>query len=137
MLKEISLFMENTPGILSQFVKLLKANAINLKAISVAQTKDYGLAMIIVDKPTECVAVLEENEYEYSVRDVIAVNMSGADLVNDIAEIMGINNINIEYMYSILLKREKDEAYIILHTNDNQNAATYLKEKGISLLEGI
>ncbi|MHA1689357.1 MAG: hypothetical protein ACTSUN_08485, partial [Promethearchaeota archaeon] len=109
MLKEISLFLPNYPGMLSQLVKILRANDIDLIAISVAQAKDYGLVMIIIDKPSECIDLLEENGYEFSVKEVVGVKMSSSpEIINDIAELMGINNINIEYMYSTLLKSQKD-----------------------------
>ncbi|MHA1805851.1 MAG: hypothetical protein ACTSU4_15140 [Promethearchaeota archaeon] len=138
MIKEISLFLPNYPGMLSQLVKLLRANDINLIAISVAQAKDYGLVMIIVDKPSECIDLLEENNYELSVKEVIAVKMSAsAEIINDIAELMGTNNVNIEYMYSTLLKSRKNEAFIILHTDNNQKAFLLLKEKGLFPLESI
>ncbi len=138
MLQEISLFLPNYPGVLAQLSLLLRANEIKIIAISVAQTKEYGLVMILVDKPSECIAILEENEYEYHVKEVVLINMiDKPEIINDIAEIMGVNDINIEYIYSTLVRRQKNEAYLILNTNNNEKATSTLKEKGFSLLESV
>ena len=131
MVKEFSIFLENTPGILAQFVKLLNASDISIRAISVAEAKDYGLVLILVDKPDECEILLKENENEYTTSDVVIVSLADKDLIfYDIAELMGINNINIEYLYSTLVEKE---ANLIIRTNNNHKAINVLKNKGFSV----
>ena len=131
MVKEFSIFLENTPGILAQFVKLLNVSDISIRAISVAEAKDYGLVLILVDKPDECEILLKENENEYTTSDVVIVSLADKDLIfYDIAELMGINNINIEYLYSTLVEKE---ANLIIRTNNNHKAINVLKNKGFSV----
>lgn len=133
MVKEFSIFLENNPGILAQFIKLLNASEINIRAISVAEAEDYGLVLILVDKADECEELLEENDYDYSVSDVVVVSLSEqSSLLYDITELMGINNVNIEYLYSTLVEKE---ANLILRTSDNHKAANVLKNKGLKVSE--
>ncbi|MHA1147649.1 MAG: hypothetical protein ACTSR8_05345 [Promethearchaeota archaeon] len=131
MVKEFSIFLENTPGILAQLIKLLNASEINIRAISVAEAENYGLVMILIDKPEECEELLEENEYDFSISDVIVVSLSeNSSLLYDIAELMGVNNINIDYMYSTLVEKE---ANLIIRTNNNHKAINVLKNKGFNV----
>ena len=133
MVKEFSIFMDNTPGKLSQFIKLLNASEITVRAISVAEAEDYGLVLILVDKAEECEEILTENEYSFNTSDVILVSLSEQiNILYDIAELMGVNNVNIEYLYSTLVEKE---AYLILRTNDNHKAANILKNKGFKISE--
>lgn len=135
MVKEFSIYLENNPGILAQMIKSFDANGIIIEAISVVESKDYGLVMILVNKPEECEEMLVENEIEYSIADVVAVSLANKrSLLFDIAELMGINNINIEYMYSTLVM---DEAHLIIRTNDNHKAINILKGKAFSILESL
>ena len=132
MVKEFSIFLENTPGILAQFIKLLNASNIDILAISVAEAEDYGLLLILVDKPEECEEILQENEYNFSIAEVIPVSLANnPGLLFDIAELMGVENINIEYLYSTLVM---DEAHLIIRTNKNEKAIEILREKGFSIL---
>ena len=131
MVKEFSVFLENTPGILAQFIKLLNAVEIKVRAITVAESEEYGLLSILVDKPEECKEILEENGYDFSESEVVAVKLDEkGTLLYDIAELMGLNNINIDYLYSTLVE---EQAHLIIRTNKNEKAAEVLKAKGFSV----
>ena len=133
MVKELSIFLENNPGILAQFIKLLNASNINIRAISVAEAEDYGLLLILVDKPDECEEILAENNYNFSVSDVLVVSLSEqSSILYDIAELMGVNNVNIEYLYSTLVEKK---ANLIIRTSDIHKAANVLKKKGFIVSE--
>ncbi len=135
MIKEFSIFLENSPGILAQLIKLLDSSEISIQAISVAETEDYGLVLILVDKPEECEEVLNENEYNFTVAEIVAVSLANkVSILYDISELMGVNGINIEYLYSTLVM---DEIHLILRTNNNQRAANVLAAKGFSILKKI
>ncbi|TFG14377.1 MAG: ACT domain-containing protein [Promethearchaeota archaeon] len=133
MLKQISVFLPNQPGILANFTKVLMDEKINMRAISVAETADYGILRILVDKVDDCVKVLRENNYLVSTTDVIAVDIPDKPgALYEITKLLGDNNINIEYLYSTLVK---EEAIIILRIDNLNKAVEVLKNKGVRLIE--
>ncbi len=133
MLKQISVFLPNHPGILAKFTEVLLEKKINMRAISVADTADYGILRIIVDKVDECIKVLKADNYLVSVTDVIAVKVPDKPGgLYEIAKILGEANVNIEYLYSTM---KQDEAIIILRIDDINKAVAILKSKGTILLD--
>ncbi|MFX0070091.1 MAG: ACT domain-containing protein [Candidatus Hermodarchaeota archaeon] len=133
MLKQISVFLPNQPGILAKFTEILMTKNINMRAISVAETADYGILRILVDKVNECVDVLKENNFLVSTTDVIAVDIPDTPgALHEIAKTLGDNNINIEYLYSTLVK---NEAIIVLRIDNINKAIEVLKDKGVKLIE--
>lgn len=133
MLTEISVFLPNEPGELAKFIKLLMDNGISINSITVAETEDYGLLLILVDKPDECIDLLNEMEYVISVSDVVAVEVNGkpSELYN-ISSILGNHQVNILYLYSTLII---DQAHIILRSNDNEKAQSVLKDNDYKIIE--
>jgi hypothetical protein len=133
MIKELSLFLENNPGELAKLIKLFSENEIEIHAISVAETADYGLIMLLVNNPDRCVDLLEENGYSFNANEVLAVKLSyEANKLFDIANILGKNDVNIEYLYSTILR---DETIMIVRVSDNSKAESVLKDKEFELLE--
>jgi len=132
MLKQISVFLENTPGILSKFTKVLQDNDINMRALTVAETADFGILRMLVDKNDKCVKVLRDNNYLVSITDVIAVDIPDKPgALHEIAQLLGDNDINIEYVYSTLVR---EEAIIVLRVDNIDNAIKILKENGVKLV---
>ncbi|MBD3195428.1 MAG: ACT domain-containing protein [Candidatus Lokiarchaeota archaeon] len=132
MIKQISVFLENTPGILSRFTSVLMKNNINIRAITVAETADFGILRMIVDRIEDCVQILRENNYLVSVTNVLAVDIPDKPgALHDIAEILGEHEINIEYIYSSIAK---NEAVIIFRVGEIEKALKILKDKDIKLL---
>ena len=133
MLKQISVFLPNQPGILAKFTKVLMDEKINMRAISVAETADYGILRILVDKVDECVKILKDNNYLVSTTNVIAVDIPDKPgALHEITKILGDNNINIEYLYSTLIK---EEAIIVLRIDNLNKAVEVLRGKGVKLIE--
>jgi len=133
MLKQISVFLTNQPGTLAKFTKLLMEKNVNMRAISVAETADYGILRILVNKIDECVKILKDANYLVSVNDVIAVDIPDKPgALYEITKILGDANVNIEYLYSTLVR---EEAIIVIRVDDNKKAMTILKSKGIKLIE--
>ena len=132
--KQISVFLENQPGKLAEFAAVLSAQKINLRAISVAEASDFGIARIIVDDVFNAVTILKNENYICSITDVIAVEVQDEPgmLANMIA-VLGTEGINIEYMYTILGKKN-DVAYMIIRTNDDAQAAKILDAKGFRIV---
>jgi hypothetical protein len=127
--------LPNQPGEFSKFLDLLIENQIEIRAITVAESEEYGLLLILVDKPMECVELLDDNNIPATVTDVVAVKIDSDKntyALKDIAELLGKNEVNIEYLYSTLVK---DESLIILRVSDNKKAMELLKDEGYLLEE--
>ena len=132
--KQISVFLENKPGQLSEFTKLLTENNINMCALSLADAEDFGILRIIVDDMHKTACVLKESGYVFSITPVLAVEMSNKPgSLMKILEILGENQINLEYSYSFTIKKA-DKAYMIFRVNDTDGAAKILTQNGVKLI---
>ena len=133
-IKQISVFLPNKPGILAKFSKLLLENNIDMRAMTVAETADKGLLRMVVDKTDEAVELLKNYNYLVSVADVIAVEVPAqAGGLYEIADMLGENDVNIEYIYSSTIL--KPEAIIVLSVDNTEKAIEIFKGKGINLVE--
>ncbi len=132
MIKQVNVFLQNQPGILSNLTKILMDNDINLRALNVAETADFGILRIIVDKSEECVKALKAENYLVNVISVIAIEIPDKPGgLHEITKILGAARINIEYLYSTILK---DEAIIIIRVDDNDKTIEILEKGGIKLI---
>lgn len=134
MFTEISVFLPNKPGMLGKFSKLLLENDINYRAMTIAEIDDKSLLRMVVDKTQEAIDLLKKNNYLLSITDVLAVEIPDKpETLYEIAEILGENDVNIEYIYSsTILKRE---AIIILKVDKTNKALEIFKRRGINLIE--
>ena len=135
-IKQISIFVENKPGKLSAVTKLLSESNIDIRALSIADTKDFGILRLIVDKPDEAVEVLKKAECMVTLTNVLAVCIN--DKPGGLAKAMETlyaANIQVEYMYAFVTKNVED-AYVILRVGNNDVAADALKENGFKILSG-
>ncbi len=135
-LKQISVFLDNSPGILAKFTKVLMDNQINMRALTVAETTNFGILRIVVDKPDECIKILKDKNYLVSVTDVIAVEVPDKPGgLHEITKILGDNDINIEYLYSTLATTKS--AIIVLRVDNIDKASEILKSKDLKLVEKL
>lgn len=133
-LKQINVFLPNQPGVLAKFTKILMDKKINMSAMTVAETADYGILRIVVDKTDEALKILKDENYLVSVTEVIGVDIPDKPgALHEVAMILGDNNVNIEYIYASTLLT--DEAIIVLRVDDNDKAEQILKKKGVKLVE--
>ncbi|MHA2007330.1 MAG: acetolactate synthase [Promethearchaeota archaeon] len=132
---QLSVFLEDRPGVLASFIKLLMDNKIFIRALTVAKTPDYGLLLILVDKPELCINLLEENNYLLSTTEVIAIRLNDHPrALYDIPKTLGDNKINIDYCYSTLLK---DESMLIVRVEDDviDDTVNTLQKTGFTIVE--
>ena len=130
-IRQISVFLENKPGTLFNLTTLLKENAINLLALNVAETEDYGLARLIADKTDKAVEILKANNFLCQVNPVVCVAVPDvAGGLNKILEIISASNADISYMYSILANTS-DEAYMVLKAKTAGSIKEALEKNGI------
>ena len=135
MLKQISVFLPNQVGTLFKLTQILMDNDINMRAISVAETADFGILRVLVDqnKTEESVKVLKAENYLSLITEVIAVDVPDKPgALHDITRILAEERVNIEYLYSTLVK---EKAIIVIRVDDIDKAVNILKKKGVKLIE--
>lgn len=131
---QISVFLENRAGQLAEITHLLAENHIDIRALSIAETSDYGLARMIVDDSYKASSVLLEHGDILSMTPVYAVEVPDkpgglADLLNVLAE----NHIDIEYMYSLFTHREGN-AYMVMRITNEPKFLSVLGERWIRVV---
>lgn len=132
--QQISVFLENKPGGLAAFAKALSENNINMRAMCIAETPDFGILRIIVDDVYNTMCTIKDAGYICSVTKVLAVEIPDkpGSLLNTLT-VLGENGINLEYSYAFTTSR-KDVAYMILRVNDNERAVDALMKNGVRLV---
>lgn len=134
--KQISIFLENKSGRLADVTKVLGDNDINIRALSIADTADFGILRLIVNSPEKAWEVLKEQGFTVSETEIIAVRIP--DQPGGLAGILTIlenNRINIEYMYAFVGKSGTD-AVVVIRVENIDRAIELLQKEGISLLSG-
>ncbi len=136
LIKQISIFVENKPGRLTFITKLLAENGINIRALSIADTKDFGILRIIVNKPDLASEVLKKNEIAMSVTNVIAAGISDTPGgLNKVMDCLYSANISVEYMYAFATKSEEN-SYVVLRVENNDKAIEALESGNYPILTG-
>jgi hypothetical protein len=133
MLYHLSVFLENNPGKLEKITKILAENKINLSAMSLASTGDFGVMKLLVDNPDKAYDVLKQNKLTITKRQIVAVvvdNVSGS--FNVLLNKLTSQNVNIEDCYGFLLGDGKTAA-IVLET-ETENIEKILKEMNFEIL---
>ena len=132
-IKQLSAFVENKTGSLLGLVKKLSERNVNLRAMSVADTKDFGILRIIVADADRAREIIGSDSL-VSVNEVIAVEMSDeTGSLYNILKILGDAKINIEYMYAFTASTDLG-AYVVIRVNDNAAAESVLHANGIPTL---
>ena len=130
---QISVFLENKPGRLAQVTEVLRQNNIDISAISVADTSEFGIVRMIVDKPKEAVSALKAAKFPVSTTEVLAVEVSDKPGgLNYALQVLNEANISIEYLYSFI-KRNGDKALILFRIEDSAKAVEVLQSAGVKL----
>jgi len=132
--KQISIFLENRRGRLAEVTQLLGDHKINIRAISLADTSDFGIVRLIVNDTEKAYTVLKSAGLTVNKNDVIAVEIpdepGGLATVLNVLKAAGLN---VEYLYGFLEKKT-DKAIIIFRFDDMNEAVRVLRESGISTI---
>ena len=132
--KQLSVFIENKPGQLAEFTDVLNKNKIDMRALSLGETKDFGIVRVIVDDSYKAACVLKEEGYVFSITPVLAVEIPDEPGgLYKVLRIMGDNKVNLEYMYAFTSKK-KHTAYMIFRVEDNERAMDVLYKNDIHLV---
>ncbi len=128
--KQISIFIENKKGKLAEATRFIADHHINLKALSIADTQDFGILRIICDDPKMAEAAIKEGGYITTTTDVLAASISDTPgSLAAILEVLSDANVVVEYTYAF--NSSKAGAYMIFRVDDNQVAAAALAGAGI------
>ena len=133
---QISVFLENRAGQLAEITRLLAENHINLRAISIAETADYGLARMIVDDAPKASNILLQHGDILSMTPVWAVEVPDKPAgLADLLAVLAENHIDVEYMYSLFAHRD-GYAYMILRVSDEEKLTAALNSHNIKIVSG-
>ncbi len=133
-IKQLSIFVENKKGRLAEITKAIAAADVDIRALSIADTTDFGILRLIVNKPDQAAAFLKEKGITVSVTNVIAVGIDDTPGAFSVPmQILADADIDVEYMYAFIT-RKSEKAYVILRVADNDAAAKVLSDKGVEIL---
>ncbi|MEI6131466.1 MAG: ACT domain-containing protein [Bacillota bacterium] len=134
-IKQLSIFVENKSGRLAQIAETLAENDIDIRALSIADTTNFGILRLIVNKPNLAEQVLQESGMTVSLTEVIAIEISDKPGGLEVAlKALNYGGIGIEYMYAFIGRPHKS-AHVIIRVEDNDAAIKVLSENGIGLLK--
>ena len=134
-IKQITVFVENKQGALVSITDILAQSNVNIRALSIAETNDFGILRLIVNNPTKACEVLKAADCTVSLTNVIAIGIH--DKPGGLSAAMDClysANISVEYMYAFISKSE-DQAYVILRVENNDKAVEALKENNFTILK--
>ena len=134
--EQLAVFLENKSGRLAAITKILSDSGINIRALSVADTADFGILRLIVDQTDKAKQVLKDAGFTVGMTDVVAVEV--ADRPGGLSEVLAVLNqveINVEYMYAFVEKSGQN-AVIIFRFDDADTAIEVLQNAGIKILSG-
>ena len=129
---QVSVFLENKPGTLNKLTEVLATNKINIRALSLAETSEFGIVRMIVNDVFEAVNVLKENNFVATLTPVLIYAIADeAGYLNALLQNFTAANVNIEYMYAFA---GRTRAYMIFRVNDTKKAEALLNSKGLKSL---
>lgn len=135
LIRQLSVFLENAPGRLAGFTRALGDAGIDMRALMVADTAEYGVARLLVDEPARAKQVLEEAGFGVRVVDVIGVEVPDRPGgLADVLEMLGAQGVNVEYAYCFVAPRGAC-AIDILRVDDPDRAEQVLGAGGIRVAE--
>ena len=133
-IKQLTVFIQNKKGTVVSVTDILSKNNINLRALSIAETQDFGILRLIVNDEKAAEAVLAENGYLIKVIDVVGVKIGDAPgKLTEALDVLDKANINVEYLYAFMARTEK-HAYVVLRVEDNAQAEKVLTDAGFKMI---
>lgn len=132
---QISVFLENRPGTLTNMTALLAENGIDMRALSLAETNDFGIVRLIVDDVYKAATVLKDGGFVHKLTPVLAVLIPDEPGgLHKVLQVLTEAGVNVEYMYAFLGGGDVDHAYMIFRVQEPQLAAAALAGKGIKMV---
>lgn len=134
--EQISIFIENKSGRLAEVTRILGEAKVNIRALSLADTSDFGILRLIVDDTDQALQVLKKHSFTVNKTQVIGVEVPDQPGgLCSILEILDQNNVNVEYMYAFV-ERSGGNAVIIFRFDNVDDAIKVLNDNNITVLKG-
>lgn len=133
-IKQITVFVENKQGALVSITDILAQSNVNIRALSIAETNDFGILRLIVNDEETAQKKLSENGYLIKVTEVVGVKIGDAPgKLTAALDVLDKAGINMEYLYAFMARTEK-HAYVVLRVEDNEIAESALEHAGFHLI---
>ncbi|HSR10487.1 MAG TPA: ACT domain-containing protein, partial [Thermodesulfobacteriota bacterium] len=134
--EQISVFLENKPGALTEVTRILGEGGVNIRALSLADTKDFGILRLIVNDNEKAKSILGARGFTVRKTEVVAVEVPDrpgglADILKALSE----SGVNVEYLYAFV-QQSGQNAIIIFRFDDTDQAIAVLSRSGVQILEG-
>ena len=133
-IKQITVFVENKQGSLVSITDTLAKNEVNIRALSIAETEDFGVLRMIVNNEDVAEKTLADNGYLIKVTDVVGVKIGDQPgKLTSALKVLDDAQINVEYLYAFMARTDK-HAYVVLRVEDNEKAENALEDAGFHLV---
>ena len=133
-IKQLTVFVQNRKGTIVSVTDILAKNDVNIRALSIAETEDFGILRLIVNDEKTAEKVLEEAGYLIKTVDVVGVKIGDAPgKLTAALDILDKSDINVEYLYAFMTRTEK-HAYVVLRVENNSDAEAALTNAGFKLI---
>jgi len=133
-IKQLTIFVENRKGAVVSITDTLAKNNVNIRALSIAETNDFGILRLIVNDEETAEKTLLEQGYLIKVTEVVGVKIGDAPgKLTAALDVLGKAEINLEYLYAFMARTEK-HAYVVIRVEDNAAAETALEAAGFHLI---
>lgn len=134
-IKQLSIFLQNKMGSLAKPLEVLTVADVNIRAMCMADTSEFGILRLVVDDPEKGKEALEQNNFLVKTTEIIGVEMNDAPGgLTSVLNIIKDNNIDLEYLYAFTHDK-KDKAILLLHADDIDKLIDILKSNNITIVE--
>jgi hypothetical protein len=133
-INQISVFLENRAGRLGEVCSLLGGGGVNIRALTIAETEDFGVLRMVVDRPEKAVQILRDRQFVVKLTDVVAVEVE--DRPGGLAAILKAltgSGLNVEYMYGFV-EKASDRALMVFRFDSPERALEVLKRNDLTVL---
>lgn len=135
LIKQLTIFLENQSGRLAEVTRVLGSAGINISALSIADTTEYGILRLIVNDPVGAAGILKKDGFSVGVTDVIGITID--DTPGSLARVLNTleeNNISIEYMYAFTGSSKAGMANVVIKVEDLSRAVDILMSAGVDII---
>ncbi len=133
-IKQLSIFLQNKMGSLAKPLEVLTVADVNIRAMCMADTSEFGILRLVVDDPIKGKEALEENNFLVKITDIIGIEMNDAPGgLTSVLDVIRDNLIDLEYLYAFSHKKE-DKAILLLHADDIDKLIDVLSKNNINIV---
>jgi hypothetical protein len=133
-IRQLTVFVENKQGTIVSVTDILAKNNVNIRALSIAETEDFGILRLIVNDEATAVKTLEEAGFLIKITEVVGVKIGDAPgKLTAALKVLDDANVNVEYLYAFMARTER-HAYVVLRVEENAEAENILVNAGFHLI---